>query len=62
MGVPSDANSRPPCASKLCGPVPNMNFVRKGGFSGLISFAAYSLNRILCPPGLGLPSVGWYRA
>ena len=62
MGVPSDANSRPPCASKLCGPVPNMNFVRKGGFSGLISFAAYSLNRILCPPGLGLPCVGWYRA
>ena len=40
----------------------SMNFVRKGGFSGLISFAAYSLNRILCPPGLGLPCVRWYRA
>ena len=33
-----------------------------GGFSGLISFAAYSWNRILRPSGLGLPCVGWYRA
>ena len=32
-----------------------MNFVRKErGESGLISFAAYSWNRILRPPGLGL--------
>ena len=39
----------------------SMNFVRKGGFSGLISFAAYSWNRIFRPPGLALPCVGWYR-
>ena len=39
----------------------SMNFVRKGGFSGLISFVAYSLNRILCPPGLGLPCVNAIR-
>ena len=40
------------------------NFVREGGgFSGLISFAEYSWNRILRPPGLGLPCVRhWYRA
>ena len=30
MGVPSDANNRPPCASKLCGHVPK-NFKRNGG-------------------------------
>ena len=34
----------------------------KGGFSGLISQAAYSWNRTLRPPGLGLPCVGWCRA
>ena len=40
-----------------------MNFVRKErGDSGLISFATYSWNRILRPPDLGLPCVGWYRA
>ena len=39
----------------------SMNFVRKGGFSGLINFVAYSLNRILCPPGLGLPCVSAIR-
>ena len=39
----------------------SMNFVRKGGFSGLISFAAYSWNRIFHSPGLALPCVGWYR-
>ena len=39
------------------------NFVSEGGrFSGLISFAAYSWDRILRPPGLGLPCVRWYRA
>ena len=42
------------------------NFLRKGGFSpgfsGLISFSAHSLNRILRPSGLGLPCVGWYNA
>ena len=37
-------------------------FVRKGGVSGLISFAACSWKRILRPPDLGLPCVGWYRA
>ena len=39
----------------------SMNFVRKGGFLGLISFVAYSFNRILCPPGLGLPCVSGIR-
>ena len=39
----------------------SMNFVRKGEFSGLISFVAYSFNRILCPPGLGLPCVSAIR-
>ena len=66
MRVVSGANSRPPCASKLCGPVPKYEFRDGGGggggFSGLISFAAYSWNRILRPPGLGLPCAGWYRA
>ena len=47
-----------PSFSVLC---QSMNFVRKGGFSGLISFAAYSWNRIFRPPGLALPRVGWYR-
>lgn len=33
----------------------------KGGFSGLISLAAYSWNRTLRPtPFLDLPCVGWY--
>ena len=62
MGVPSGANSRPPCASKLCGPVPKYEFPEDGGFSGLISFSAHSLKRILRPLGLGLPCVGWYKA
>ena len=62
MGVPSGANSRPPCASKLCGPVPKYEFPEEGGFSGLISFSAHSLKRILRPLGLGLPCVGWYKA
>ena len=30
--------------------------------SGLISLAAYSWNRILRPPGIGLTCVGWYSA
>ena len=51
MGVPSGANSRPLWASKLCGPVPKYEFhVERGGgggFCGLISFVAYSWNRIL---------------
>ena len=47
-----------PSFSVLC---QSMNFVRKGGFSGLISFAAYSWNRIFHSPGLALPCVGWYR-
>ena len=47
-----------PSFSVLC---QSMNFVRKGGFSGLISFAAYSWNRIFCRPGVALPCVGWYR-
>ena len=62
MGVLSGANSRPPCASKLCGPVPKYEFPEEGGFSGLISFSAHSLKRILRPLGLGLPCVGWYKA
>ena len=33
-----------------------------GGISGFISLAAYSWNRILRPPGIGLPCVGWYKA
>ena len=39
----------------------SMNFVRKGAFSGVISFESYSLNRIICPPGLGLPCVSAIR-
>ena len=35
MGVPSDANSRPPCASKLCGPVPKYEFREEGGIFGI---------------------------
>ena len=72
MGVPSGANSWPPCAPKLCCPPPieRTNFVRKGKFWGLIIFVTYWLNStykhirslILAPPGLGLPCVGWYRA
>ena len=31
MGVPSGASSRPPCASKLCGPVPKYEFREEGG-------------------------------
>ena len=59
MGVPSGANSQPPCSSKLCGPVPKYKFSDdRGDFLALISFAAYSWNRILCPPRLGLPCVG----
>ena len=48
----------PPSFTVLC---QSMNFVRKGGFSGLISFVAYSFNRILCPQGLGLPCVSGIR-
>ena len=56
MEVPSGANSRPPCAST--GPVPRYGGGKAGwGGSGLISFAAYSWNRIL-----GLQVLGWYRA
>ena len=62
MGVPNGANSRLPCASRLCGPVPKYEFCKEWGYSGLISFAAYSWNRIFCPSGLGLACVGWYRA
>ena len=43
----------------------SMNFVRKReirGISGFISLAAYPWNRILRPPGIGLPRVGWYKA
>ena len=58
MGVPSGANSQPPCTSRLSGPVPKYKFSDDRGFSGLISFAEYSWNRILCPPRLGLPCVG----
>ena len=56
MEVPGGANSRPPCAST--GPVPRYEFREErrggGGGSGLISFAAYSWNRILGLPGLGV--------
>ena len=45
MGVPSGANSRPPCASKLRGPVPKYEFPEDGGFSGLISFSAHSFEK-----------------
>ena len=45
------------------------NFVRKvgerereGGGGGWISLLANSWNRILHPPGIGLPCVGWYKA
>ena len=64
MGVPSGANSRPPCASKPFYSFlwQSTNFVRRGGISGLISFAAYSWNRILRPSSLELPCVGCYRA
>ena len=31
MLVPSGANSRPPCASKLCGPVPKYEFHEEEG-------------------------------
>ena len=63
MGVPRGVNSQPPCASKLYGHLPKYKLWRNGGegFFLLISFAAYLWNRILCPPGLGLPCVGWYR-
>ena len=30
MGVPSGANSRPPCASKVCSPVPKYEFREEG--------------------------------
>ena len=31
MGIPSGANSRPLCASKLCGPAPKYEFHVEGG-------------------------------
>ena len=34
MGVPSDANSRPPCTSKLCGPLPKYEFREEGDGGG----------------------------
>ena len=34
MGVPSGANSRPPCASKLCSPVPKYEFREEGAGGG----------------------------
>ena len=61
MRATSGGNKRPPCASKLCGPVPKYKFHAEvvvvvvggggggGGFTGLISFAAYSWNTILRP-------------
>ena len=52
MRVTSGANKQPPRDSKLCGPVPNHKLreeVVRGGFTGLISFAAYSWNTILRP-------------
>ena len=54
MRVTSGANKQPPCDSKLCGPVPNHKLCEEvvrggGGFTGLISFAAYSWNTILRP-------------
>ena len=58
MGLPSGANSRPLCAFKLCGPLPKYEFREEwGDFLDRISFAAYSWNRIWCPPCLGLPKV-----
>ena len=39
MGIPSGANSRPLCDSKLCDPLPKYEFLVEGGdFSGLINF------------------------
>ena len=35
MGVPSGASSRPPCASKLYGPVPKYEFREEGGIFGI---------------------------
>ena len=35
MGVPSGANSRPPCASKLYGPVSKYEFREEGGIFGI---------------------------
>ena len=59
MRVTSGANKQPPCDSNLCGPVPNHKLREEvvrvggggvgGGFTGLISFAAYSWNTILRP-------------
>ena len=58
MRVTSGANKQPPCDSKFCGPVPNHKLREEvvrggerggGGFTGLISFAAYSWNTILRP-------------
>ena len=34
MLVPSGAKSRPPCASKLCGPVSKYEFREEGGRGG----------------------------
>ena len=31
MGLPSGANSRPPCAFKLCSPLPKYEFREEGG-------------------------------
>ena len=62
MGIPSGANSRPPCASKLCGPEPKYEFGEVwGDFLDYLALAAYSWNRILLPSGLVLPCIGWYK-
>ena len=41
MGVPSGANSRPPCASKLCGPVPKYEFPEEEGGEGFLDWLAF---------------------
>ena len=60
---------RPSWGSQWCQQSTSMRFQFReegaggwGGFSGLINFAVYSWERILRPPGLGLPFVRWYRA
>ena len=49
-----------PSITVLC---QSTNLARKvGGRSGLSSSAVYSWSRIVRPPGVGLPCVGWYKA
>lgn len=64
--LPGGTNNRPPCTSKLCGPVLcRSEFCEEeweeGGL-GWLHIAAHSLNRMLRPPGLGLPCIGSYKA